>query len=200
MRIQSLILGVIIIITFFFANCANEDTSSKASTDSENLEQIYLTRGREVAQTTFATLSNNLQKAMQEGGVTNAVKYCNLSASPLVDSLENKYQASIRRTSLKTRNPNNQPSQIELNQLQAFQKKMDSGEKLKPVVQKIKGDQVAFYAPIHVMPLCQKCHGTIGETLLEEDYKVIQQLYPKDKAVGYVSGDLRGMWSITFPK
>ena len=64
----------------------------------------------------------------------------------------------------------------------------------------VRFDSLALFAPIHVMPLCQKCHGKTGDTLLENDYKFIQKLYHEDKAIGYKSGDLRGMWSIEFSK
>lgn len=191
---------IIFLSVLFFANCKNENTTSKSSAPIQNLEQVYLVKGQKIAAATFATLSSNLQKAMQGGGVAKAIKYCNLSASPLVDSLESIHQAKIKRTSFKTRNPNNQATKKELEQLQIFQSQVDSGEDLKPVVKEIPGNKIAFYAPIHLMPLCQKCHGKIGETLLVEDYDLIQQLYTEDKAVGYVAGDWRGMWSITFPK
>jgi len=48
------------------------------------------------------------------------------------------------------------------------------------------------------MPLCEKCHGKIGSTLKEADYASIKSLYPEDMAIGYKTGDLRGMWSISF--
>lgn len=146
---------------------------------------------------TFTTLSSNLQKAMKAGGVPNAVKYCNIAASPLVDSLEQLYQVSIKRTSLKVRNPNNQPTEQERQQLQSYQEQFGAGKELKPVIHKI-ANQTAFYAPIHVMPLCQKCHGKVGEQLMEKDYELIRELYPSDRAINYKSGDLRGMWRITF--
>lgn len=177
------------------SNCS--DTSSKKELQSETSESSYLEEGQTIANATFVRLSGNLQKAMKEGGVSNAVKYCNMAASPLVDSLEQLYKVKIKRTSLKVRNQKNIPNKNESKQLQVYQKDFESGADLKPVVQEF-ADQINFYAPIHVMPLCKKCHGKIGEDILEEDYATIQELYPSDKAINYDSGDLRGMWSITF--
>ncbi len=184
----------------FFIDCKNETAKSASSSKMQNTNEDYLKKGKTIAASTFITLSTKLQNAMQKGGVKNAVKYCNLSADGLVDSLENIHNAKIRRTSLKTRNSNNQPSDKELEQLKIYQDQLSNGTALDPVVVEMPNNEIAFYMPILAMPLCQKCHGTIGETLLREDYEYIQQLYPNDKAVGYSAGDWRGMWSITFPK
>ncbi len=183
-----------------FGGCENPNTPAQSTAKVEDSNDLFLKKGQQVASVTFATLSGNLQKAMKEGGVKNAVEYCNLAALPLVDSLSQIHNAQIRRTSLKVRNPKDKPTAQELTQLQAYEKQSQSGEKLKPVVKEIDPNTVAFYAPIHMMPLCGKCHGEVGNTLLEKDYEVIQKYYPEDQAIGYVSGDLRGMWSISFKK
>ena len=146
---------------------------------------------------TFATLSGNLQKAMKEGGVSNAIRYCNFAASPLVDSLEKLSHASIKRTSLNVRNPNNHPTDRERDQLLNYQHQDEAGEKLQPVIDRT-GDDVTFYAPIKMMPLCESCHGSVGGKISIEDYGVIEKIYSSDKAVNYKNGDLRGMWSIAF--
>ncbi len=188
----------------FFSACENSTTSTKSTDNVEEAEnnnnEVFLKKGKQVAAATFKTLSGNLQKAMKEGGVPNALEYCNLAAMPLVDSLSKVYDAEIRRTSLKVRNPKNQPTSQELAQLQAFEKQSKAGKKMNAVVREIDPHTVAFYAPISIMPLCEKCHGKVGSTLLEKDYEVVQKLYPEDKAIGYMSGDLRGMWSISFKK
>ena len=178
-----------------FANCF--DSPTKKQSNKEVSDTAYIEQGQKIAMTTFATLSSNLQKAMKEGGVSEAVKYCNLAASPLVDSLEQIYHAEIKRTSLKTRNPDNDPTEGERIQLEEYQQQVDAGKGLKPIVQKT-SSQTVFYAPISLMPLCEKCHGKLGEQLKIKDFETIQELYPSDKAINYKSGDLRGMWSISF--
>lgn len=173
------------------------DSSTNTNTEEQKQSINHIKKGREIAMNTFSTLGGNLQKAMKEGGVSSAVKYCNLAASPLVDSLQQMYNVSIKRTSLKLRNQDNHPTEIEKQQLEKYQQQFELGEKLSPVIHKV-NEQTIFYAPIHVTELCQKCHGAIGKQLLTEDYETIQSLYPKDMAINYKSGDLRGMWSITF--
>lgn len=194
----------ILVNVLLFSTCENSNTPAKSADKVEEVEknknEVFLKKGQQVAKATFKTLSGNLQKAMKEGGVPNALEYCNLAAMPLVDSLSKVHDADIRRTSLKVRNPNNQPTSQELIQLQAYEKQSKAGEKINAVVKEIDPHTVAFYAPISIMPLCENCHGKVGSTLLEKDYEVVQKLYPEDKAIGYVSGDLRGMWSISFKK
>ena len=190
----------IFVSVLLFATCENPNKPTTSVETVENVDSIYLQKGQKIAAATFMTLSRNLQKAMQAGGVSNAIKYCNVAAMPLVDSLSKVHDAEIRRTSLRVRNPEDRPTPQELKQLQVYESQSNKGEKLQPVVQEIGADKIAFYAPIHVMPLCEKCHGKVGSTLLEKDYQLIQQFYPEDQAIGYVSGDLRGMWSITFKK
>ncbi len=183
----------IVFSVLFLANCFHDTSKNESISNADKTK--YLQEGKKIAASTFSTLGGNLQKAMKEGGVANALSYCNLNASPLVDSLQQLYNADIKRTSLKIRNPNNNPTNYEQKQLMAYQKQAASGQKLEPIVKKI-NDQIIFHAPIHMMPLCLKCHGKIEEQLLEKDYEHIKNLYPTDQAVNYKSGELRGMWSI----
>lgn len=190
----------VIVSVLLFSTCENSNTPTESTNNVENNNDVFLKKGKQVAKATFKTLSENLQKAMKKGGVPNALEYCNLAAMPLVDSLSKVHDAEIRRTSLKVRNPKNKPTPQELEQLQAYEKQSLAGEKLNAVVKEIDPHTVAFYAPISIMPLCEKCHGEVGNALLEKDYEVVQKLYPEDKAIGYVSGDLRGIWSVSFKK
>jgi len=169
---------------------ANEDLSPKE-------RQAYLQKGKSIAQATFAELSGQLSEALAEGGVENALQYCNLVAYPLVDSLSKVHHADIRRTSLKVRNPKDRPTERERKVLNAYHEAVKQGRELKPQVQRINDQQIAFYAPITIKALCLKCHGEVGEDIRESDYATIQALYPEDEATGYAMGDLRGMWSIT---
>jgi len=158
----------------------------------------YKKQGMEIVMGTFKVLSGQLKAAMQEGGVPNAASYCNTVAYPLVDSLSEVYSANIRRASDKVRNPKDAPTALEQEILDTYHAQMAAGEQPKPIVRQLESGEIAFYAPIRMQELCLKCHGKIGETLKQEDYAVIKELYPEDNAIGYEAGDLRGTWSITF--
>ena len=190
----------LIILAVLIWSCQKSTPSEQTSSVIENdsLLTIYETKGREISKATFEVLSKHLQTALQEGGVSEAVKYCNIAAFPLTDSLSRVHSAQIRRTSLKVRNPENMPTEAEQAVLNQFAEMKKEGAEILPVVEKISPDEYTFYAPISVNSLCLQCHGKVGESLKAEDNKLIRQLYPKDPATGYTVGDLRGIWSITF--
>ncbi len=196
------ILFVSLIFSLGFFSC-NENPKTNQVNEQDELskgqKEAYLKKGKRIATETFSTLSAELGKALGEGGVSKALELCNIRAYPLVDSLSKVHNASIRRTSLKIRNPKNKASESELAVLKNYEKSHQSGEKLKPKVEEVNG-MVSFYAPIMTKPLCLNCHGKVGETLKEEDNATIKSLYPDDQAIGYESEELRGIWSIKFEK
>ena len=177
----------------------NENPKPASEDLSEAEKQAYIKKGKSIAMATFSTLSAELGKALEEGGVSQAVEVCNIAAMPLVDSLSKAHNATIRRTSLKVRNPKNTPSADELKILNDYAKNAETRDKIELQIIEVDG-MVSFYAPIMTKPLCLKCHGKIGETLNEEDYEVIKKLYPDDQAIGYDNENLRGIWSIQFEK
>lgn len=173
-------------------------TTQKSVELTEKEEKDYLQKGQMIAQSSFAALSARLMTAIEQGGVPHAVKYCNTAALPLIDSLSKAHQASIRRTSLKVRNVQDVPQGWEKKILAEYQALLAEGKRPGPVVKKLDQKRVAFAAPIFVAQPCLKCHGKLGETLNDQHYTIIKQLYPQDQAIGYVDGDWRGMWSVTF--
>lgn len=167
---------------------------------SQQEQETYTHKGKEIAAATFATLSGRLQQAMKEGGVPNAVDYCKLMAYPLVDSLSKVHKATIRRAAIKVRNPQNAADSYEKDALDLYASQVERSATLSPTVKLIDSHTVAFYAPIMIQPLCLNCHGTVNEELSPENYGVIQSKYPADQATGYKAGDLRGIWSIRFER
>lgn len=193
----SLILSALLIIgSCQKQNQQKEEASTKAEW-SEEERKAWLDKGQNIAMSTFGVLSGELRAAMQRGGVSEAAQYCQLAALPIVDSLSELHHATIRRTSFKIRNPKDAPTAQESEMLAYYQEKIDQDEGLQPEVRR-EGGQVHFYAPIMTQELCLRCHGKVGETLKEEDYALIRELYPQDEAIGYQAGDWRGMWSISF--
>lgn len=158
-------------------------------------ESKYLKEGKTIAKTTFKVLSSNLKNAMAEGGIENALSYCNVNAMPLTDSLSNHYNVSIKRVSDKARNSLNTPTESEQKIIDDY---LANIENRKPVLVKNEEGNPTFYAPIVAKSLCLSCHGIVGESLLPENHEKIKLLYPEDKAIGYKEGDLRGIWSIEF--
>jgi hypothetical protein len=191
-----------VIAAAFLAACSTPPKDVAESVAIENVEiseqekSSAIISGKTIAQNTFKTLGGNLKKAMAQGGVENAINYCNANASGLIDSLGTHHNAIIRRTSNKLRNPNNAPTKAE----ELVLNKYLNGEQSGPVIDILASGNKIFYAPIKMKPLCITCHGTVGKTTSENDYATILKHYPNDKATGYNEGDFRGMWSIELKK
>ena len=165
-----------------------------------NPKEEYIEKGQQITATVFSTLSKELQSAMKNGGIENALQYCNLNALNIVDSLSKIHHAKIRRTSKKYRNPLDRPGESESAIIEVYQKEIKDGNEIMPKVIKENNGNYHFYAPIFVNDLCLKCHGKIDEELTEENVLLIKKYYPTDLATGYSKGDFRGVWSIEFEK
>lgn len=174
-------------------NEAKSQVDTKAKTDTV-YDADHIENGKKIAQASFKAMSGNLMKAMKEGGVPQALKYCNLEAMPITDSLSKAHNVVIKRTALKLRNPANKPSTEEFNLLHQFRSDINLGKKIKPIIMKSGPNSNTFYAPITVKAACLACHGDVSQ----ETKGLIAQYYPKDKAIGYKEGDLRGLWSIKY--
>jgi len=182
-------------ISGFFA-CQNSSVKQKSTVKEPLVPQTdYLIEGKKITAMAFAALSGKLQSAIQKEGIQSAVSYCSVAALPLIDSLSKEHEVRIKRTSLKYRNPIDAPTEGEIEVLNKFADQIQKEESLSPLV-----IEHNFYAPIMIAPPCLKCHGNVGKTLAESDYKHILKSYPEDKAIGYNSGDLRGMWVVSFEK
>jgi hypothetical protein len=168
---------------------------------SEQDQDQYMKLGAEITAASGTTLAYQLKTALADGGIENAVKYCNLMANPLVDSISTRYSAKIRRTTLHARNPKNIPAMNEKKVLLDYQKAYESKQELSARLEKLEDGSIVYYSPILVnSPLCLNCHGEAGKSMNEDNYMLIKSLYPEDDAIDYKEGDFRGMWSVTFEK
>jgi hypothetical protein len=157
-----------------------------------------LQQGDTITKLAFATISGELQAALQRGGIEAALKHCRVRAIPLTDSLANTQQIGLRRVTNKPRNRNNKADKLEEFVIKGFTNDQNEKKLLIPKLV-LKTDTVLYFKPIVIQALCLNCHGTPGNEVLEGDDRLIRQLYPGDKAVGYKLGDVRGLWRVAFP-
>ena len=191
---RKLSVGIGILFFTLIMSCKYDKQPQLENISKEEQTNLLLENGKEIASSTFLSLSGELQKAMKTGGFEHALSYCNLNAIALTDSLSVVHNAEIKRTSLKYRNPKNKPTPIERRVLTEFEVNKRNGKTLSPQVVK-ESNQDMFYAPIIVQDMCLKCHGKKEDMA---NYNLISGLYPDDLAYGYQQGELRGMWSISF--
>jgi hypothetical protein len=162
-------------------------------------DSVVIATGKRMLMQAQDSLRVNLLGAIERRGHAEAVRFCNVKALPILSEQEwpelQLEPVSIRRTSLKWRNPLNEPDAFEREVLAAFQKVKLSGEELAPVVHHHEG-QYHFFQPIAVQPFCLDCHGSVESNIAPPTLAAIDSLYPNDRARNYSAGDLRGMFHV----
>ena len=158
----------------------------------EDIESVIAT-GQNAASQLLKTLGGNLKKEMQANGPVAAAKFCSENAFPLTGSVSDSFGegVSVKRVSLKERNPANRPESDEKAVLEALQTLKEHNVELPGyLVERSGADTYKFYKPLSInKEVCLKCHGEMKPGALA-DY--LKSMYPSDKATGYRMGDLRG--------
>lgn len=159
----------------------------------------YSSIGLKYALSTKAQLGKNLMKAVKDEGTVAAVEFCEIEAMKLTDSMSVMHNAIIKRVSDKPRNPMNVANSKELEHISAFKTMVNSSASIEPILEEINGE-INFYYPITTNTMCLQCHGIPNEQVTSSTLETLKNLYPKDKAIGYDVGQVRGIWSINFAK
>lgn len=165
---------------------------------SEKQKEMYVNEGKQISQKVAEKMLMEVGRNMKEGGVLQAAAFCNAHAPEITRQFEKDYNVTIKRTSNKIRNSNNEPNERENIIIQNYLSQ--NKENYQPIIEKGKDGSVQFYAPILLQDKCTVCHGEIGNTMSVSNDSIIKKLYPTDKATGFKTGDLRGIWSINFSK
>ena len=135
-----------------------------------------------------------LLKEIERGGFVGAVRVCSESAQEITGQFNLETGHSVRRVSLKYRNPKNVPDEYERRKLEEFdllnrQKKLEK-EYVEGVTEE--GRQYLRYMrPLLIVPLCLTCHGP-KENIPQEVKTILSEKYPDDRATGFLVGDVRG--------
>jgi hypothetical protein len=208
MKMRGLAL-VAVLPVVLLAGCSKQAGGTRATATaispeiSPEIEQAAVQRGKAIAAETFSLLSSNLQSAIQSGGISNALPFCSIAASPLTAGMADKHGVTLRRVTHKPRNPSGKADAAELKILESFDAALAASQSTNPpppVVTQFTSEQVTFFAPIVLNnDLCLSCHGEPGKDIAPADLAVIQKLYPRDEATGFKLGQLRGAWRIDFP-
>jgi hypothetical protein len=141
-------------------------------------------------------MRKKLTESIQENGPAGAIDVCAKDAPTISSRIENELGVTIKRTSLKLRNPQNAPDATEKELLESLAAAHKAGGKLPQGVTVFPSDPLRFYKVITVEQTCLKCHGD-STTMSEAVRKELTATYPEDKAVAYKEGDFRGIISVT---
>jgi hypothetical protein len=148
-------------------------------------------KGDQISAALLQKLGGELKNQMQTSGPLGALRFCSQHALTLTDQIAKESATSIRRVSLKHRNPINQATPSEAALLREWESLLQNGQPLPAnTLSHLPSGKTLYYKPLLINnEACLKCHGNITGELAE----AIQQSYPEDKATGYKMGDLRGM-------
>ena len=144
-------------------------------------------------------LGKNLMGKIQKEGTLAALKFCNIKAYPLTDSMSVAHKAVIKRVSDKPRNYKNKANALENGYITVFKEEIKSKKESEPIVVE-SAENVKFYYPIKTNSMCLQCHGKPSSDIKSNTLSQINKMYPKDLATGYSENQIRGIWSITFNK
>ncbi len=162
---------------------------------------VNVIEARSIVKQFFGSLKDELQDALKEGGPVTAISICKLKAPKISKEFTLLSGWYVGRTSLKLRNLHNEPDAWEKQVLEQFEARKAAGEevsKMEYSEELLVGDKkiLRYMKAIQIESLCLNCHG---EDIKPGIARILQQLYPNDKATNFKIGDLRGGFSLAKP-
>jgi hypothetical protein len=150
--------------------------------------------GQKASATLLKTLGGNLQKHLKAGGPMEAFEFCSTNAYALTQDVDKSLgkDVSIKRISLKYRNPANKPLDDEEPILRALHLMNQNGVVPPAEIIQNEGNGVyKYYKPLLInKEACLLCHGDMTKNKVLT--AAIKAIYPSDRATGYKMNDLRG--------
>ena len=195
---KSLIFGCLVIL---FIGCTAEsdkqvDKVRTGTVDPEFARDaaLYHEMAMNMALGFARDFRGELTSAMSEGDAVYALKTW-AKMAPEMAAAHSVGGWVFRRVSDRSRNPDNRASTTETVILLSF---ADAGTS-PPFIQTWEGSDslkvYRFFKPIHTAPLCLKCHGDL-QTMAPGVMTALKDMYPQDRATGYKSDELIGMFVI----
>lgn len=161
--------------------------------------ESVLGEARSAADALGTQLQGRLLAALEEGGPLQAVEVCSVEAQEIARTLSQD-GTLVRRVSLRTRNPLNDPDPHETRKLEEWEARwgqQEVGEEWDVVTENGR-TTLRYLRPIPLAGPCTTCHGE-PEQIAPEVLALVRRLYPEDRALGFAPGDLRGAVSVTIP-
>jgi hypothetical protein len=155
-------------------------------------QQPLVERGAKHLQPLKAQLQSELKAGMAKG-VGAAIEVCRVRAPEIAAELQTD-TVEMGRTSHRLRNPGNAMRPWIEPLLAGY---LADPETARPQVVRLGDGRVGYLEPIVTQPLCLVCHGSkIAQPAREK----IEELYPSDRATGFETGDIRGVFWVEMPE
>lgn len=152
-----------------------------------------LDRARRAADALSGDLLGRLMAELRNGGPVRAATVCS-EVAPEIARRHSVDGLTVRRVSLRTRNPANEPDAWERDRLAELAGSWKPGGAIEETVATVAG-KLRLLRPIRVGGTCLACHGDPA-AIAPEVRDLLAQRYPEDRATGYREGDLRGAISV----
>ncbi len=164
----------------------------------------WLGDARRVAAEVPPKLLAKLSAGIERGGPEGAIAVCRDEAPKLAKAASEQSGWSIKRVSLRPRNPRAVPDEWERAALEDFDRRAAAGESpsmLEKAEVVTEGGQKLqrYLRALPTQPLCLACHGAAA-SLSPAVIAQLRSLYPADQAVGYRVGDIRGAMTLQRPQ
>lgn len=157
--------------------------------DSSALDEIKIQEGLRHIKSFGMILKKNLVKNIKSEGLEAGFLFCNENADFLKTKWEKINNKLIGRVSDRARNSENKTPSWMMSTLDKYKKSSSKNKLTARLLTHNKNDYVV--KPIYMKGVCLKCHGS---KIPLETKKLLEEKYPKDKAIGYKEGDFRGLF------
>jgi hypothetical protein len=187
------IVGVIV-------SCAKKKDEKQ---NEQEQARAALKKSREYCQELRERLNQLLTRHIETKGVAGAIEPYSEEAKTVLHAFELDNGVTVRRVSVKPRNPENEADKYEQKALRKFEEMKTLGKPDVNIEQYeiIVGDTIKYLQyvqPIFVEQKCLNCHDT-PDKLQSDVQTALKTKFPKDMATGYRVGELRGAISLKVP-
>ena len=154
--------------------------------------------GDKVSAALAAKLTAALQAKMAAEGPVAAIGFCNLEALPLTAEVARAHPEvkAVRRIGVRTRNPANEGDEMDRRALAKLAEGWKTGVTA-PVVMSDGKNGSRYYRPLPTAATCLSCHGP-AESIPVPVAASLREFYPRDEAIGFKVGELRGAIVVEF--
>jgi hypothetical protein len=198
---------VTVVLALHTAACAGPDPEKQVTVDpltiaTTSADAVVSPAARAAAAALADSLGRDLQGTLQRllatDGPEAAIGFCADSAQARTVRFASAGR-SVRRVTLRPRNPANAPDSAERAMLEAFAA-LDAAGQLPVDTAQVMIDAagvraVAYLRPIRIAAPCLTCHGDPAKIAPAIRARLAAR-YPTDQATGYREGELRGAWSV----
>lgn len=164
-------------------------------------EAPWVADARKVSMSVPPKLLAVLQEEIARGGPEGAILVCRDQAPQLARAASLESGWTVRRVSLRNRNPKAVPDAWERAGLEDFDRRAAAGEppgtlEVAAVVVVDGKPTQRYLRALPTAALCTQCHGP-ADKLSPAVVAQLKALYPDDRATGYQVGDIRGAMTLS---